>query len=704
MHASLHCCPSSTLKADPLASSSLQPGDLVGVQESKGNQLAVVESLQGSKARLKLGFDRKSVVLPQRQLNLLCPLPSGADLPDGLGASPWHLKAENVHPSCLDRRSWGSAWLLLQEADETVEIDFFSDLVCGGSSPSQLALCWLALMGPQLWFRYKQDQITARSATELKQLRRQQRLKTLEQQKEQRWKQLLSNRQQVDLPSLPQTLRDRFEQLRDLISGSLEFAQLERVVQQSLVGLGLDPDRAELRLLLVDLGLWDPHQLASMAGTTWSSGFSPALLEEAERLVELNESELPGDSERIDLCHQRCVTIDDEDTRDIDDGIALERRDDGSQRVWIHIADPGRLIEAGSALDLEARRRGSSLYLAKGNLPMFPECLSTGPFSLRARKRTAAWSIWAELSSDGELGDHGIQRSWVQPTYRLSYEDADELIELAPPEDTDLAELDALLSRRRDCRVRHGALLMDLPEGRIRCRDGQPSLEVSEPGRSRQMVAEAMILAGAVVARFAEINDLALPFRSQLAADLPPSSELDALPDGAVRFAAIKRCLSRGIMGTQPAAHFSLGLASYAQATSPIRRYGDLVVQRQLQALLSSKESGEGSREEPLDRDDLQALLNDFDAAVREGIGISREDQRHWQQVWFEHHGKEQWAAQFLRWLRPQDQLGLVRIDDLAMDVAAECPRDSEPGEGLLITVQHVDSARDQLRLVASAH
>ena len=270
------------------------------------------------------------------------------------------------------------------------------------------------------------------------------------------------------------------------------------------------------------------------------------------------------------------------------------------------------------------------------------------------------------------------------------------MIELAPPEDSDLAELDALLSRRRSCRVRKGALLMDLPEGRIRCRDGQPSLEVSEPGRSRQMVAEAMILAGAVVARFAEVHDLALPFRSQLPADLPSSSELEALPDGAVRFAAIKRCLSRGLMGTQPAAHFSLGLASYAQATSPIRRYGDLVVQRQLQAQLSG--------EQPLDRDALQTLISDFDAAVREGIGISREDQRHWQQVWFEQHHKEQWAAQFLRWLRPQDQLGLVRIDELAMDVAAECPRDSEPGEGMLVNVQHVDSVRDQLRLTASAH
>jgi exoribonuclease-2 len=210
------------------------------------------------------------------------------------------------------------------------------------------------------------------------------------------------------------------------------------------------------------------------------------------------------------------------------------------------------------------------------------------------------------------------------------------------------------------------------------------------------MVAEAMILAGAVVARFAEVHDLALPFRSQLPADLPPSSELDALPDGAVRFAAIKRCLSRGLMGTQPAAHFSLGLASYAQATSPIRRYGDLVVQRQLHAQLSG--------EKPLERDALQTLISDFDAAVREGIGISREDQRHWQQVWFEHHQKDQWPAQFLRWLRPQDQLGLVRIDDLAMDVAAECPRDSEPGEGMIVNVQHVDSVRDQLRLTASAH
>ena len=148
-------------------------------------------------------------------------------------------------------------------------------------------------------------------------------------------------------------------------------------------------------------------------------------------------------------------------------------------------------------------------------------------------------------------------------------------------------------------------------------------------------------------------------------------------------------------MGTSPAPHFSLGLPAYVQATSPIRRYGDLLVQRQLGAWRRG--------EQPLDAAALQPLLEQVDAAVREGVAISREDNRHWQQVWFEAHRHGQWRAQFLRWLRPQDRLGLVRVDELAMDLAAECPPRMEPGTALLLRVQQVDSLRDQLRLVASA-
>ena len=567
--------------------------------------------------------------------------------------------------------------------------------MCGGTEPAQLAVCWLELVGPQLWFRFKQGEIQPRSAADLKLLRRDRRLKQLAEQRERQWQQLLRSRQPVQTEALPPEQQRRLEALKQLAAGALELEQLDPALGQSLTALHLGHDRGDLRHLLVDLGQWDRHHLVSMGGTTWSLGFSAELEAEAVRLLALQDQELPGDAERRDLTGQRCVTIDDDDTRDIDDGLALERRPDAALRLWIHVADPGRLVEPESPLDLEARRRGSSLYLASGNLPMFPLELTTGPFSLRAGVRSAAWSTWVDLDAEGDISDYGIVRSWVKPTFRLSYSDADDLIDLAPPEEPDLADLDQLLNRRRQWRVGKGALLMDLPEGRIRSRDGEPVLEVSEPSPSRAMVAEAMILAGAIAARFAVEHNLALPFRSQLPAELPPKSELDALPDGAVRFAAIKRCLSRGLMGTQPAAHFSLGLPAYAQATSPIRRYGDLVVQRQIQAQLSG-----GT---PLSEDGLQELLNSFDGAVREGIGISREDQRHWQQVWFEAHKSGQWRADFLRWLRPQDRLGLVRIDDLAMDLAAECPQNAQPGEALLLRVQQVDSLRDQLKLVASA-
>jgi exoribonuclease-2 len=633
--------------------------------------------------------------LPQRQLELICPLPSGADAPQRLGASPWNLRPESIQQDCLSRRAWGEAWLLLLDSGETVALREFADLVCGGTEPAQLAVSWLELVGPQLWFRFKQGEIQPRSAADLKPLRRDRRLKQLAEQREQQWQQLLRGRQPLQTEALSPEQQRRLEVLKQLAAGALELEQLDPALRQSLTALHLGHDRGDLRHLLVDLGQWDRHHLVSMGGTTWSLGFSAELEAEAKRLVALNSQELPGDADRLDLTCQRCVTIDDDDTRDIDDGLALERRPDGSLLLWIHVADPGRLVEPESLLDLEARRRGSSLYLASGNLPMFPLELTTGPFSLRAGVRSAAWSTWVDLDAEGDIADYGIVRSWVKPTFRLSYSDADDLIDLAPPEEPDLADLDQLLNRRREWRVGRGALLMDLPEGRIRSRDGEPVLEVSEPSPSRAMVAEAMILAGAIAARFAVAHNLALPFRSQLPAELPPQAELEQLPDGAVRFAAIKRCLGRGLMGTRAAPHFSLGLPAYAQATSPIRRYGDLVVQRQIQAQLSG-----GT---PLSEDGLQELLNSFDGAVCDGIGISREDQRHWQQVWFEAHKSGQWHAEFLRWLRPQDRLGLVRIDELAMDLAADCPQNAQPGEALLLRVQQVDSLRDQLRLVASA-
>ncbi|MFZ9946100.1 MAG: ribonuclease II, partial [Vulcanococcus sp.] len=151
--------------------------------------------MQGSKVRLRIGFDAKQSVLPQRQLELICPLPSGVDAPQRLGALPWALTPDQLNQAGLTRRSWGAAWLLMLESSETLEISDFADLVCGGTTAAQLAACWLELVGPQAWFRFKQGQIEARSAAELKPMRRERRRKPLQEQRQQEWPQLLRARQ-----------------------------------------------------------------------------------------------------------------------------------------------------------------------------------------------------------------------------------------------------------------------------------------------------------------------------------------------------------------------------------------------------------------------------------------------------------------------------------------------------------------------------
>jgi hypothetical protein len=216
-------------------------------------------------------------------------------------------------------------------------------------------------------------------------------------------------------------------------------------------------------------------------------------------------------------------------------------------------------------------------------------------------QRSAAWSLWVDLDQTGAVVAEGLERTWVKTALRLSYGDADELIDLAPPQERDLLCMKSLLERRRHWREQRGALNLEDPEGRIRCRGDEAQLEISEPSPSRQMVAEAMILVGALMAERGQRLGLALPFRTQIPGELPTDAELESLPPGPVRHSAIKRGLSRGHLGVTPGPHFSLALDAYVQATSPIRRYGDLVTQRQFEALRHGND--------PLDEASLAGLL-----------------------------------------------------------------------------------------------
>ena len=678
-----------------------QPGDLVGLIEERGPQLAIVQEIRGTRATLRVGTTARPLAMPLRQLDLIAAGDHFAPPALGPAQAPWGLKESALIAALPATRELGAAWLLLADSEaanakpSAISLEELADLVGSAADPALRAALWLWLQGDQTLYRWRHGQVLTRNPAELRPLRLQRRRQQLSVLRRDAWHHQLRLRQPIEAGALALAEAEELALLRHWARGDTEIP-LSAALRQALHHAHCPVEAGAIRHLLADLGQWARHHLPSLEATTWELGFSEALNDEAERLLALADGPMPGDEHRLDLTQLHLFTIDDVDTVDIDDGLSLEDAAPGApSRLWIHIADPGRLIAADSLLDLEARRRASSLYLARGTLPMFPTALVTGAFSLRQGQRCAAWSLAVDLDETGAVLNHALHRSWVKPAYRLSYGDADELIELAPPEEPAPARIHALMQQRRAWRLRRGALELDQPEGRIRCRQDQAQLEVTEPSASRTMVAEAMILAGAVIAAHGVETSLALPYRSQQSANLPSEQELAELPPGPVRHAAIRRCLSRGHVGVQPAAHFSLGLEAYVQATSPIRRYGDLLTQRQLALQM------EGGA--VLDEAQMAALLGALEGAVREGITINREDQRHWQQVWFEQNPQPHWRGLMLRWLRVQDNLALVHLEDLCLDFPCLCPGGSKPGDPLLVRVELVDSLRDQLRLRASA-
>jgi len=679
---------------------SLHPGDLVGLLESRGALLAVVDEVRSGKVALRIGWDSRRGTAPPRDLERIAaaPDPGFAAASGGPGSPPWSLQRESLAEGLPPARELAAAWLLLREVVDTagsapsLDLAELADLLGDGESPVLRAALWLWLQGEQDWFRWRQQRAEPRPRDEIRQRRRGRRRQQLSEARRRAWHQSLIARQPLEASDLDGAARSDLEFLRQWAAGECQLplpSELLPVLQRA----HCPAESGAIRHLLVDLGQWERHHLPALDHSTWALGFPEELQQEAERLAAAAADPQSGDADRLDLTALHCFTVDDEDTLDIDDALGVEELAEGSHAIWIHIADPGRLIAPDSPLDLEARRRASSLYLARGTLPMFPPLLANGVFSLRQGQRSAAWSLRVELDAQGEVLSQRLVRSWIRPAYRLSYGDADELIELAPPQEPAPALLHRLLERRRQWRLRRGALCLDQSEGRLRSDGETAELQITEPTAARAMVAEAMILVGAVVAELGRRNDLALPYRSQPPAALPAPDELARLEPGPVRHAALKRCLSRGHMGVTPAPHFSLGLEAYVQATSPIRRYGDLLVQRQLAAHAEGRPALEAGA--------MAALLEQIEGPIREGIRISRDDQRHWQQVWFEQNSQPSWAGRFLRWLRPQDQLALVHLDDLCLELPATAPAGCEPGMALRVRVQVVDSLRDQLRLQA---
>jgi exoribonuclease-2 len=360
--------------------------------------------------------------------------------------------------------------------------------------------------------------------------------------------------------------RDNDNMAREVLklTGS-RFDRLDEGAFRYLLQIGRfkDPDE-NLQMLRYDLRVAFPEDVLKEAESAATAGFSR--------------------EGRTDLTGMAMMTIDSSSTREIDDGLSIESTDRGGLRVGIHIADPCAFIPAGGAVDREAMRRGLTHYFPETRLTMIPAVISESAASLVEGQDRPAISFMADLDESGAVVSWELLRSVVRCTVRRTYDEIDQSIE-------DYPLLDLFRSLRESYRQNEGAILMFSPELELSVDPpGQCRIRNLDPlSLSRRAVSEAMILAGDLAARFCVDRNLPVIFRKQ---DRP---EGDLVRPGApvtdlIEARNIRMRLKRGEATLKPSRHDALALTAYVQATSPLRRYMDLVAHRQITTELTGAE------------------------------------------------------------------------------------------------------------------
>ena len=317
---------------------------------------------------------------------------------------------------------------------------------------------------------------------------------------------------------------------------------------------------------------------------------------------------------RTDRRDVHVFTIDPSDAKDHDDALSVVRIEEGVWEVGIHIADVSHFVEEGSELDLEAYRRGTSVYLVDQVIPMLPHRLSSDLCSLVEGKDRLAVSLFLTIDEEGQVRAHRFERTWICIARRLDYGTAHSVLtgEASVDATTDaaLATLHRLAQVLRAQRKARGSLDFDLPEARVILdEDGSPlDIRQAEQLDSHRLIEDFMIVANEIIAREAERRKLPVPFRVHEPPTEDRATELreflssigHALPRGRLRSKALQAVLARAEDGPESGlvstvilrsmnrarydstnvGHFGLASKAYAHFTSPIRRYPDLVLHR----------------------------------------------------------------------------------------------------------------------------
>ena len=658
----------------------MEVGYLIEFFEEKRILCAVVLELKGERLRVLTQTNREMTLSPKRILHA-CPSPLSPNLPRQRLLS--HLE-ETARERELFKVSVNleELWELLAQEDQAQTVEEMADLWFGQASGDQVAALGRALREDRFLFKYKEGLWVPNPGEVVADLRDQHQ-RELERRQESEevaaWLQAVWEGGEVPDPPWRPRLVELLRQLAVWGADAPDYAQGKSYLDKARLTSGEAPFR-----LLVRLQVFQEDEDLDLYRLEVPREFSS----EARSLsVHLSRS-IPSDpyaGSREDLTHLECLTIDGERTRDFDDALSLEAVPAG-WRLGIHIADVSAWVKPFTPLDLEAQERGTSIYLPEQRLPMLPEEISEDTLSLLAQQERLALSFLVTLSPDAEIRDWVIRPSLIKVRRRLTYQEVEGLL----PRDRQLAALSQLTGRLKERRLAQGGYELKLPEVWVTF-PSQGEVQViveDQETSSRELVAEAMVLANSLAARFLMEQGVPAIYRTQ-----PEPREPIQREEGKnlLELWRDRRRLSRVVMDLAPQPHWGLGLPHYTLATSPIRRYLDLAIHRQLLAAVS---------EAPLtySREDLEKILTVIEPAMRRAGLLKARRLRYWLLKYLASRLGQKMEALVLEALPHRYRLIFPQI---LLEVFLPAPASLRlaPGDTVLVRLDRVLPREDQVKV-----
>ena len=360
-----------------------------------------------------------------------------------------------------------------------------------------------------------------------------------------------------------------------------------------------------------------------------------------------------------DLTNLKTYIIDSEDPHEVDDAISLELKEGSIKILWIHISNPCKFFLHESNTDLEARKRNSSLYLTDQYIPMLPiEILDKA--NLAQNKISETISAAIEFNEDGSIYNYEVVEAIIKPKYQLTYDDVNEILELEPKEELELVKIKNLLEKSIEFRKNQGAILFENNNIKINLNKDKILITKIEKTIAHIIVSEAMILMGYVTSLFLKENNLAAAYRIQKI-NCNPNEILNKYKDSEIRYILLKQYLGKSFITTKPGNHESLGLSSYVQCTSPLRRYLDLIIQRQVYNKINTKEIISDSS--------ITKIIDYSKSRQSENNNIFKNDKYKYLTLFFKNENKPFYKIIFVKWINHKRNIALVFFPEYSLEI-----------------------------------